>query len=293
MTRHRPEVADVVRVHGGEYLIRHGGTAAQRKVLRALENCRTAALGGHVEGCDHCGHRQIAYNSCRNRHCPKCQGPATPRWLEARATELLPVPYFHLVFTLPAALGPLSLQNPRVVYALLLKAAAQTLLQVAANPKHLGAEIGFLTVLHTWGQNLMHHPHVHCVIPAGGIAPDGTAWIACRKDFFLPVRVLSRVFRGKFIQALKRAFAGGELVFHGELAELAQLDVFTRLLDQVVRHDWVVFANARLAGLRQCSSTWPDIRIGSRFRMRDSSHCERARSPFAGKTTLAADNSGR
>jgi hypothetical protein len=168
--------------------------------------------------------------------------------LQARESELLPVPYFHLVFTLPAALGPLAPQNPRVVYGLLLQAAAQTLLEVAANSKHLGAEVGFLTVLHTWGQNLLHHPHVHCVIPAGGLAPDGARWIHCRPEFFLPVRVLSRVFRGKFIGGLKRAFARGDLAFHGELAELAQVEPFERLLDQVVRRDWVVYAKPPFGG---------------------------------------------
>lgn len=242
MIGHRLEVADVVRAHEDDYLAAHGATAAQRQVLRAIRNCRTATLGGHVEGCDHCGHLRIAYNSCRNRHCPKCQGPATARWLQARAAELLPVPYFHLVFTLPAALGPLILQNPRLLYGLLMQAAAETLLQVAADPRHLGAEIGFLAVLHTWGQNLMHHPHVHCVIPAGGLVGDGKQWIACRKDFFLPVRVLSRVFRGKFIGALKRAQLRGELTFHGGLAELTEPRMFEQLLDQVVRHEWVVYA---------------------------------------------------
>jgi hypothetical protein len=242
MTGHRLEVADVVRAHEDDYLAAQGATAAQRQVLRAIRNCRTATLGGHVEGCDHCGHLRIAYNSCRNRHCPKCQGPATARWLQARAAELLPVPYFHLVFTLPAALGPLILQNPRLLYGLLMQAVAETLLQVAADPRHLGAEIGFLAVLHTWGQNLMHHPHVHCVIPAGGIADNGQQWIACRKDFFLPVRVLSRVFRGKFIGGLKRAHLRGELTFHGGLAKLAESRDFEQLLDQVVRHEWVVYA---------------------------------------------------
>jgi len=251
MTRHRLEVADLFREHGDEYLATYGATAAQRKVLRAVQNCRTATLGGHVEACDQCGYQRIAYNSCRNRHCPKCQGPATARWLEARAAELLPVPYFHLVFTLPSALGPLALQNPRVIYGLLLQAAAQTLLEVAANPKHLGAEIGFLAVLHTWGQNLMHHPHVHCVVPAGGIAHDGSRWVRCRKGFFLSVRVLSRVFRGKFIHRLKQAAARGDLTFHGQLAELAQADHFERLLDHAVRHDWVVYAKRPFGGPQQ------------------------------------------
>ena len=251
MTRHRLEVADVFREHADEYLGKYGGTSAQRRVLRAVQNCRTAVLGGHVEACDRCGHERIAYNSCRNRHCPKCQGPATARWLEARAAELLPTPYFHLVFTLPAALGPLALHNPRLIYGLLLQAASRTLLEVAADPRHLGAEIGFLAVLHTWGQNLLHHPHVHCVIPAGGIAPDGSRWISCQPDFFLPVRVLSRVFRGKFVAGLKRAFAREELAFHGDLTELADPTRFAELLDQVVRHDWVVFAKQPFGGPRQ------------------------------------------
>lgn len=245
------EVADVFRKHADEYLRTYGATAAQRQVLRAVQNCRTAVLGGHVEACDHCGHQQISYNSCRNRHCPKCQGPATARWLEARADELLPVGYFHLVFTLPVELCPLALQNPRVVYGLLMQAAAQTLSAVAANPKHLGAEIGFLAVLHTWGQNLMHHPHVHCVIPAGGLAPDGARWVHCRKGFFLPVRVLSRVFRGKFVSGLKQAFVRGHLEFHGELAELTPCGAFEGLLNRSVRHEWVVYAKPPFGGPQQ------------------------------------------
>jgi hypothetical protein len=251
MTRHQLEVADVFREHADEYLGKYGGTSAQRRVLRAVQNCRTAVLGGHVEACDRCGHERIAYNSCRNRHCPKCQGPATARWLEARAAELLPTPYFHLVFTLPAALGPLALHNPRVIYGLLLQAVSRTLLEVAADPRHLGAEIGFLAVLHTWGQNLLHHPHVHCMIPAGGIAPDGSRWISCQPDFFLPVRALSRVFRGKFVAGLKRAYAREELAFHGDLTELADPTRFADLLDQVVRRDWVVFAKQPFGGPRQ------------------------------------------
>jgi Putative transposase/Transposase zinc-binding domain len=251
MTRQRPEVADVFREHADTYLATYGATTAQRRVLRAVENCRTAALGGHVEACDHCDHRRIAYNSCRNRHCPKCQGAACARWMQARAAELLPVPYFHLVFTLPAALSPLALQNPRLLYGLLFQAASQTLLEVAADPRHLGAEIGFLAVLHTWGQNLMHHPHLHCVIPGGGISPSGAAWVRSRKDFFLPVRVLSRVFRGKFIAGLKRALACDKLQFHGALAELADPNNFERLIDQVVRQDWVVYAKRPFGGPRQ------------------------------------------
>ena len=244
MSRPRLETAEVFRMHGDEFLMQYGANAVQRKALRAVMKCRTAALGGHVEACDRCDHRRIAYNSCRNRHCPKCQGLACAQWMEARAAELLPVPYFHLVFTLPTALGPLALGNPRIVYGLLLQAAAETLSEVAADPKHLGAEIGFLSVLHTWGQNLLHHPHVHCVVPAGGIAPDGKRWIRCRKGFFLPVRVLSRVFRGKFIAGLKRAWAGGRLTPPARTS-------LERLLDQVVRHDWVVYAKRPFGGPRQ------------------------------------------
>jgi hypothetical protein len=251
MTRHRLEVADVVREHGEEYLARYGGTTAQRQVLRAVQNCRTAALGGHVEVCDRCGHQRVAYNSCRNRHCPKCQGPACARWMQARATELLPVPYFHLVFTLPNSLAPLALQNQCVVYGLLFQAAAQTLLEVAANPRFIGAEIGFLTVLHTWGQNLQHHPHVHCVVPGGGLSAEGDRWIAARPGFFLPVRVLSRVFRGKFIEGLKRAWEHKRLEFHGGLAGLAETANFQQLVDQAVRHDWVVYSKRPFGGPEQ------------------------------------------
>jgi len=251
MTPHRLEVADVFRKHAHEYLAKHGGPTVQRRAMRAVMNCRTAALGGHIEACDHCDHRRIAYNSCRNRHCPKCQGSACAQWMQARADELLPVPYFHLVFTLPAALGPLALQNPRLLYGLLFQAASQTLLEVAADPRHLGAEIGFLAVLHTWGQNLLHHPHVHCVVPNGGIAPDGARWVRGRKDYFLPVRVLSRMFRGKFIAGLKHAFSCGSLQFHGRLAALADPYHFEQLLNQVVRHDWVVYAKRPFGGPRQ------------------------------------------
>lgn len=250
MTRPRLEIADVFRAHGDEYLATRGGTTDQRRVLRAVVNCRTAAMGGHIEACDHCGHTRIAYNSCRNRHCPKCQGSACARWMQARGEELLPVPYFHVVFTLPTALAPLALQNPRVLYGLLFRAASETLLEVAANPRHLGARIGFLAVLHTWGQNLLHHPHVHCVVPSGGISLDGARWIRGRKDFLLPVRVLSRVFRGKFIAGLKRAWQQQELHFHGALAPLAFPATFQQLLTQVARHDWVVFAKRPFGGPR-------------------------------------------
>ena len=234
-TLQRPalELAQVVRRHGH----RLGDISGeQRRILRAIAACRTAELGGHVEACDQCGHRRIAYNSCRNRHCPKCQASACARWMEQRGAELLPVEYFHVVFTLPDDFNALALANKRVVYGVLFDAVARTLLEVAAHPKRLGAQIGFLAILHTWGQNLSLHPHVHCVVPGGGLAPDGSRWISCRPGFFLPVRVLSRVFRGKFIEGLKRARAQGKLTGWDEPR------AFERLLDASVRRDWVVYA---------------------------------------------------
>lgn len=252
------ELADIVRCFGDRVLERHGRAMSfeQRRALRDIASCRTAALGGHVFGCADCGHRQIAYNSCRNRHCPKCQAAARAKWLADREAELLPVPYFHVVFTLPSALNELALQNPRAVYALLFRATSQTLLQVAANPDRLGAQIGFLAVLHTWGQNLMHHPHLHCVVPGGGISLDGKTWVACRRsqrkrEFFLPVRVLSQVFRGKFIAGLKQLFHAGELKFFGAMQSRAELPAFENLLNQAVRKDWVVYAKRPFGGPQQ------------------------------------------
>ena len=244
------EIGDIARRYGPEFRARFGPSLspAQRRVLDALAACRTATLGGHVEACDHCGYRRIAYNACRDRHCPKCQGSSSAQWMQARADELLPVPYFHVVFTLPETIAPLALQNPRRVYGLLFAAAARTLLEVAADPRHLGARIGFLAVLHTWGQNLMHHPHLHCVVAGGGIAPDGTCWVDCRrgaksrKPFFLPVRVLSRVFRGKFLHGLRAAYDRGELAFHGRLAPLAHPVAFASRIQAAFRTDWVVYA---------------------------------------------------
>jgi hypothetical protein len=188
----------------------------QRRVLRDIIQCRTAALGGHVEQCTQCSHQQIAYNSCRNRHCPKCQAAARKEWTQKSAAELLPVEYFHVVFTLPDQLSPLALQNKRVIYGLLFQAASESLLKIAADPKHLGAVIGFLAVLHTWGQNLQHHPHLHCVVPGGGLSPDHSQWITCPKGFFLPVKVLSRLFCGKFVAYLSAANEHGRLVFRGQ-----------------------------------------------------------------------------
>jgi hypothetical protein len=253
MTRTRLEVAEVVRQHGDAFLERYGDalSSEQRRALSDIAVCRTAALGGHVEECDRCGHQQIAYNSCRNRHCPKCQATAAAEWVEAREAELLPVEHYHVVFTLPAAIGPIALQNPRVVYGLLFRAAAETLQQIAADPKHLGAEIGFLAVLHTWGQNLQHHPHVHCVVPGGGLSPDGSRWVSCRPGFFLPVRVLSRVFRGKFLALLGGAFDRGKLSFHGKIATLADPGEFQRRLATSAQTEWVVYAKPPFGGPEQ------------------------------------------
>jgi hypothetical protein len=253
MTRHRLEVADVFRNHADAFLERYGNTLSpeQRRALHDIAACRTAALGGHLEACDQCGHQRIAFNSCRNRHCPKCQANAAAQWMEARAAELLPVEYFHVVLTLPAALSPIAVQNPREVYGSLFRAAAETVQQIAADPKYLGAEIGFLAILHTWGQNLEHHPHVHCVVPGGGLSPDGARWIACPPGFFLPVRVLSRVFRGKFLALLRNAFDQGKLSFHGKLGLLANADEFQHLLSASARTEWVVYAKPPMGGPEQ------------------------------------------
>ena len=247
------ELGDIFRLHGPAYLTTFGDSLSheQKKALRAIAVCRTAALGGHVEQCDQCGYRQISYCSCRNRHCPKCHGQARARWLEQRAAELLPVEYFHVVFTLPQLLAPLALQNQRLVYGLLFRAAAETLLQIAADPRHLGARLGFLAVLHTWGQNLYHHPHLHCVVPGGGIAPDQSRWISCRRQFLFPVKVLSRLFRAKFVAYLKTAFRDGKLGFHGELKSLGEKRNFVEWLKRVARTEWVVYAKPPFGGPRQ------------------------------------------
>jgi hypothetical protein len=245
MTRPRLTVAEVIRSCLDEFLERYGPglTPEQRRALKDLVSCRTAALGGHVLGCPECGHQQIAYNSCGNRHCPTCQATAAARWLEARAAELLPTPYFHLVFTLPDALNPIALANPRVVYDLLLRSAAETVIAVAADPELLGAQTGVLAVLHTWGQTLQFHPHVHCVVPGGGLSPDGKSWVASPSHFFLPVRVLSRVFRGKFLAGLRAAFNRGEVRF--------EADQFDRALSVAARTDWVVYAKPPFGGPEQ------------------------------------------
>ena len=244
------ELADIFRQHGEDYRTKYGSRMSpqQHRVMRAIAICRTAALGGHVDACDHCGHRVVSYNSCRNRHCPKCQSLAKAKWLQARRAELLPVPYYHVIFTLPHPLAPLARQNKRVVYNILFQAVSQTLLTLAADPKHLGAEIGFLAILHTWGQNLLAHPHVHCVVPGGGLADNRQKWIAGRKRFFLPVRVLSRLFRRLFLDRLQKAFAQGRLAFHGDIQHLADPDAFDRFLQTCRRTDWVVYAKPPFGG---------------------------------------------
>src|SRR3954462_6240605 len=244
------EVADIFRRHGEAYREAHAGhlSRTERRVMGAIEACRTAALGGHVERCAECGLIRIAYNSCRNRHCPKCQGPARAAWIVERQTELLPVPYFHVVFTLPAAAAEIAFQNKAAVYAILFRAAAEALSTIAPDPRHLGAEIGFIAVLHTWGQNLQHHPHVHCLVPGGGLSPDGRHWVSCRPGFFLAVRVLSRLFRRLFLESLKAAFDAGRLAFFGALAGLAAAPVFARRLGELRRADWVVYSPRPFAG---------------------------------------------
>jgi hypothetical protein len=250
MSRPPLEVADLIRNAGAAFIERnrHWLSWKHFKVLRAIARCRTAALGGHLDECTRCGHRAISYNSCRNRHCPKCQTSARERWIAARRRELLPTRYVHVVFTLPRELAPLSLQNKRVVYDLLFRASAETLLEVARDPKHLGAEIGFFSVLHTWNQKLGLHPHVHCVVPAGGLSPDRKRWIKPRYAFFLPVKVLSRVFRGKFVAALKRAFHEDQLRFQGSLTLLAQPKTFAAWLRPLFRKDWVVYSKRPFGG---------------------------------------------
>jgi hypothetical protein len=253
VTREGPEVADVIRHLGPAFRDRYGATlsSARRRAMAAIEACRTAALGGHVERCDDCGQQRISYNSCRNRNCPKCQGLARAQWLEDRQAELLDVPYFHVVFTVPNEIATIAFQNQVVVYDILFRAAAQTLHTIAADPRHLGAEIGFLAVLHTWGQNLMHHPHLHCLVPGGGIAPDGQSWVACRPGFFLPVRVLSRLFRGLFLRDLEKAFAAGQLRFFNAQRHLQEPAAFRRYLAPLHAADWVVFAKRPFAGPAQ------------------------------------------
>ena len=250
MARPPLEVADLIRAAGRSFIDcnRSWLNRLHLKVLTAIERCRTSALGGHLDACTRCGYSAISFNSCRNRHCPRCQSNARDRWIDARSRELLPTPYAHVVFTLPHELAPLALQNKRFVYDLLFRTSAETLLQIARDPKHLGGDIGFFSVLHSWNQKLEHHPHIHCVVPAGGLSPDHTRWIPSHPKFFLPVDVLAEVFRGKFYEALKGAFAQGQLGFHGNLKPLGQPKAFSSLLRQIFRKKWVVYAKRPFGG---------------------------------------------
>ena len=250
MSRPALEVADIFRDHGTAWRSANAGHVSrdQMKVMSAIERCRTAALGGHVARCENCAHTLIAYNSCRNRHCPKCQGAAAKQWLAEREAELLPVPYFHVVFTLPGPIADIAYQNKAVIYDLLFKAAAEATLTIAADPKHLGASIGITAVLHTWGSALTHHPHVHMIVPGGGIALDGQRWIACRATFFLPVRVLSRLFRRLFLKMLTMAHAAGRLAFFGDHVALADRKAFAAFLAPLRKAEWVVYAKQPFGG---------------------------------------------
>jgi Putative transposase/Transposase zinc-binding domain len=250
MPRPSLEVADILRQHGEAFRRAHAGhlSLGQLKVMSAIEACRTAELGGHVERCDDCAHIAVAYNSCRNRHCPRRQGPAARAWLAERQADLLDVAYFHVVFTLPAAVADIAFQNKALVYDLLFKAASQTLMTIAADPKHLGARIGLVGVLHTWGSAMTHHPHLHCIVPGGGLSPDGQRWIACRRGFFLPVRVLSRLFRRRFLDRLAQLHSAGKLAFFNDLAPLADAAAFRAHLAPLRRAEWVVYAKRPFGG---------------------------------------------
>jgi hypothetical protein len=253
MERPKLEVADVFRRYGPAYRQKHAESLsqAQRRAMSDIELCRTAALGGHLEQCESCGHQRPAYNSCANRHCPKCQSLARAQWLEDRQAELLDTQYFHVVFTVPQEIAAVAYQNKETVYSILFRATAETLRTIAADPQHLGAEIGFLAVLHTWGSNLLHHPHLHCVVPGGGISPDGQHWVACRPDFFLPVRVLSRLFRRLFLEHLQAAFDAGQLQFFSSLEGLRDRGAFAQYLAPLGETEWVVSAKPPFGGPEQ------------------------------------------
>ena len=294
MARPPVEVADVLRAAPEAFFERSRKwfTWLHLKIFNAILACRTSAFGGHLDACSRCGHRAISFNSCRNRHCPKCQANARDRWLAARERDLLPTRYVHVVFTLPHQLGPLALQNKQEVYSLLFRASAETLLQVARDPKHLGAEIGFFSVLHTWNQQLLFHPHIHCVVPAGGLAADHTRWISGRHNFFLPVKVLGRVFRGKFVAGLRELHAAGKLGFHGGLVPLQAPQAFAAMLRPLYRSDWVVYSKRPFGGaehaLRYLGCYTHRVAISNHrlvaladgrvtFRWRDSAHKNKKR----------------
>jgi hypothetical protein len=288
MVRPALEVADIFRDHGPAWREANRGHVSleQSKVMSAIERCRTAVLGGHVARCENeaCGHTVIAYNSCRNRHCPKCQGAASRRWLADREAELLPVPYFHVVYTLPSQLRDIAYQNKRVVYDLLMKAAAETTLAIAADPKRLGARIGITAVLHTWGSALTHHPHVHMIVPGGGISLDGTRWVASREDFLVYVKVLARLFRGKMLAMLTDAHRAGELQFFNTHSGLADKRTFKRFLAPLRHIEWVVYCKARSQDPSRCCAISPVTPIASPSRTAVSSQPTTAASRFAGRT---------
>lgn len=250
MSRPKLEIADIFRAHGPAWRQANAGhvSLSQLKVMSAIEACRTEALGGHVAGCAKCGHHHISYNSCKNRHCPKCQGPAARDWMEARAEDLLPVEYFHVVFTLPAEIAQIAFWNKKAVYGLLFKASAKTVMTIAVDPKRLGAQVGITSVLHTWGSALTHHPHIHMIVPGGGLSPDGTRWISCKPGFFLHVRVLSRLFRRLFLEGLMDLHCRGELTFFGDLIRLKGADAFARWLAPFRKSEWVVYAKPPFGG---------------------------------------------
>jgi hypothetical protein len=297
------EVADILRAHGPAWRQANAGhvSLGQMKVMSAIERCRTAALGGHVARCEECEHTRIAYNSCRNRHCPKCQGAAAKEWLADREAELLPVPYFHVVFTLPAPIADIAYHNKAEIYAILFKAAAETLITIAADPRHLGARIGLTAVLHTWGSALTHHPHLHCIVPGGGLSPDGERWISCRPGFFLPVRVLSRLFRRLFLDKLAAAHDAGRLHFFGDHAALAERRAFAAYLAPLRKIEWVVYAKRPFAGpqavLAYLSRYTHRVAIAnSRLSGLVTSRASPATttpSPSSGRTTVPRDVSGR
>lgn len=251
MPRPSLELADIFHQHGERYRQSYSPSGEQLRVMRDIEQCRTARLGGHRDKCDRCGFTRVSYNSCRNRHCPKCQSLAKAEWLDHQQAQLLPVPYFHVVFTIPRQLSHLAFQNKRVVYNILFRATSETLLRIAADPKHLGAQIGFLAVLHTWGQTLLHHPHLHCVVPGGGLSLDGGRWVPSRKRFFLPVKVLSRLFRGLFLHYLQQAFEQGKLDFHDSLQHLSDKKSFATFLDPLYHLKWVVYSKRPFGGPAQ------------------------------------------
>jgi Putative transposase/Transposase zinc-binding domain len=253
MDRPKLEVADVFRRYGEAFRQKHGASMSseQRRVMTAIEVCRTAALGGHLERCDQCDHERNCFNSCRDRHCPKCQSLARAQWIENRQAELLDCPYFHIVFTVPDEIATIAYQNKEVVYDILFHTSAETLKTIAADAKHLGAEIGFFAVLHTWGQNLLHHPHLHCVVPGGGLSPDGRRWIRCRAKFFLPVRVLSRLFRRLFLESLEKVFLAGKLRFFASLGSLREPQAFAEQIARAKNSEWVVYSKRPFAGPEQ------------------------------------------